>query len=173
MMSRSCRWRGVSGSHLLQQIDGVADRPERVAQLVRQHAEEFILAAVGFLRRLAFRALFRLHRRLAAHLVELDEHAHLGLQDFGDDGREQEVDGARRVALRRMHVVDEGGEENDGRMRRLAALADERGGLEPVHARHVDVEQDDREVVPQDQLERVFPLLAKTRFCPSSSSIVR
>ena len=36
-------------------------------------------------------------------------------------------------------------------------LPDERGGLEPVHDRHADVEQDDREVLGHDAAQRASP----------------
>ena len=43
-------------------------------------------------------------------------------------------------------VVVVGRDENDRHVRGPAAVADQGRGFEPVHARHVDVEQNDREI---------------------------
>jgi hypothetical protein len=96
-----------------------------------------------------------------AHLLcplgQLREHPDLGPQHVGQHGPVHVVHGAERVpagcmglglALRR--------EEDDRRVFRLPALADERRGLEAVHAGHVDVEQNHGEVVAQEAPERVL-----------------
>ena len=55
-----------------------------------------------------------------------------------------------------MIVVEVRGNEDDGYVRRPAALADQGGSLQPIHARHVDVEQDDREVALKDLFQRLL-----------------
>jgi hypothetical protein len=87
-------------------------------------------------------------------LEELDEDGDLGAEDLGDDGLEEEVDGADRVALEdlRLGAAIGGGKENRDVARSLA-LADELGGLDAVHARHLDVHEDEREVLLQKALQ--------------------
>jgi hypothetical protein len=53
-------------------------------------------------------------------------------------------------------VVDRGEEDDRDVPCPLAAL-DVRGGLEPVHSRHLDIQQNDREIVRQQRLERFLP----------------
>src|SRR5207244_3339014 len=47
-----------------------------------------------------------------------------------------------------------GGEEDDRRVLRLLALADQGGGLEAVYIRHLNVEKDHGKLVVQEVLER-------------------
>ncbi len=56
-----------------------------------------------------------------------------------------------------MGAVVDGGEEDDRDVPGPLPPLDVRGGLEAVHTRHLDVEQDDREVVRQQRLERFLP----------------
>ena len=42
--------------------------------------------------------------------------------------------------------IADGRDENDRRMFRAFALANEEGGFESVHSRHVDIEQNDGEI---------------------------
>ena len=44
--------RGRIGGALGEHVGDVADRGQRIAQFVRQHGEEFVLAAIGFTQRL-------------------------------------------------------------------------------------------------------------------------
>ena len=53
-----------------------------------------------------------------------------------------------------MHLVGIGGNENDRRMRGFFAIADQRGSFQPIESGHVDVQQDDCELMLEDQLER-------------------
>ena len=98
--------------------------------------------------------------QLGAHPVELDEHLDLGAQDLRHDRRQDVVHRTQRVALHGLHVVGEGGHEDDGRVPRLLALADQRRGLQARHAGHVDVEQDDGELALEQKLQC---LLARRR----------
>ena len=76
-------------------------------------------------------------------------------QDLRDDRREDVVDRAEGIALGGVHLVAEGRDEDDRRMRRLPAAADHRGRLEAVHVRHVDVEQDHGEFLLQQVAQRL------------------
>jgi hypothetical protein len=89
-------------------------------------------------------------------LEEVHEDEHLRAQDLRHHRRLDEVHRPERVAARDHRVVvAERGEEDDRRLLRALALADQGGGLEAVHARHVDVEQDHREVGLQQLLQRL------------------
>jgi hypothetical protein len=85
--------------------------------------------------------------QLVVQAMELHQGLHLAAQDVRHDRREDVVDGAERVATGRVHLVGEGGDEDDRRVRRLAPRPDELRRLEAVHARHVHVEQDHRALV--------------------------
>ena len=58
-----------------------------------------------------------------------------------------------------------------GMWRRARVLLDERRRLEAVHARHLHVEQDEREVLLQDVAQRLLARARLTRSCPSGSRI--
>ncbi len=60
------------------------------------------------------------------------------------------------VGVRELVACVRGDEDDRGHLG-LLALPDERGGLEPVHDRHPDVEQDDREVLGHDAAQRGEP----------------
>ncbi len=102
--------------------------------------------------------------RLTPHLLglaeELDEDRDLGAQHLGHHRRQDVVDGAQRVPARHVGLVAVGGDEDDGRVLAARTGADQRRGLEAVHDRHVDVEEDDGEVAVEEVLER---LLARER----------
>jgi len=100
-------------------------------------------------------ALVGLARDAALQDVQLHEHAHLGAQHLGHHRRRDVVDRAQRVAARGLHLVGVRGDEDDGRVRGALVAADQRGRLEAVHVRHVDVQQDHGEVAPQDLAQRV------------------
>ena len=97
--------------------------------------------------------------RVPAHLLvlaeELEEDGDLRLQDGGVDGRRDVVDRAERVAARGAFLVAVGGDEDDRRVLRALALADQLRGLEAVHVGHVDVEEDQRELAAQEPAQGV------------------
>ena len=64
------------------------------------------------------------------------------------------------AALDLVQLAVDRGHEEDGRLRVARGLPDARGGLEAVEAGHLDVEQDEREVLLAEPLER---LLARAR----------
>jgi hypothetical protein len=94
---------------------------------------------------------------LAVLPVQLDEHPDLGPQHPRVERLGQVVDGTRRVAAERVLrlPVDRGQEDDRDVLGPLPAL-DVRRGLEPVHARHLHVEQDDRVVVGKQRLESLL-----------------
>ena len=76
----------------------------------------------------------------------------------GHDRLEQEVDRADRIALEDLHVGRSCAvRKMIGIVPRALAPADQVGGLEPVHARHLDVHQDDGEVVVEHPPQRLEP----------------
>ncbi len=86
---------------LAQDVQPVAKRRERIAQLVRQGGQELVLAAVGLLQRLGLRLeLVALRGDLLALTVELEEHVRLAAQNVGLDRLVDEVDGAGLVAAK-------------------------------------------------------------------------
>ena len=107
-------------------------------------------------RRSASRSCSRLPLHLLGLLEEVDEHGDLGLEDLGHDRLGQEVDRADGIAAEDLGVAAvEGRQEDDRGVLRAVAPADQRRGLEPVHARHLDVEQDDGEVPVEQPLQRL------------------
>ena len=100
------------------------------------------------------RLVLRQGARALLHLEQLDEHLHLAAQHIGAHRREDVVDRAERVALRGLHLVGVGGDEDDGRVRRFLVLADQLRRLQAVDVGHVDVEQDHRELAVQHLAQR-------------------
>ena len=93
----------------------------------------------------------------AALALEVAEDADLRAQHVGLEGLEHVVDGARLVAARDLGDVGaHRGQEDDRRRAAALAPADELRRLEAVHARHLDVEQDDGEVLLEQRLERLL-----------------
>ena len=84
-----------------------------------------------------------------------DEDLDLGAEDVGNERAHQVVDGSERVAPGDLHLVGIGGEEDDRRVGGARALADQRRGLEAIHAGHVDVQQDHGGVVVKQELQRL------------------
>ena len=126
---------------------------ERGAELAARVREE-VGAATLVLGRMAGRLGFRHGARALLHLPQLDEHLDLAAQDIGAHRREDVVDRAERIALRRLHLVGVGGDEDDRRVRRLLVLPDELRRLQAVDVGHVDVEQDHRELARQHLAQR-------------------
>ena len=151
-----------------QQLHGGPDGRQRIAQLVRQHRQEFVLAPVRLPQRrrrgLELRgargdAPFELGVQLlqrARLAIQLGEDADLGPQDLGHDRHRHVVDGAALVAAQPIELGHHHGRHEDDR-RLLAArvLADHRGQLVAVEVRHADVDQDDGDLVLQQRLERL------------------
>ena len=94
---------------------------------------------------LALAELLGLPPDLLCRPVQVDEDPDLRAEHLGHDRLEQEVDRPDRVAPEHLHVgALVGGQEDDRGVSRAVALADQVGDLEAVHARHLDVHQDQR-----------------------------
>jgi hypothetical protein len=63
-------------------------------------------------------------------------------------------------------LVAECGDEDDRDVDGALALADKLCGLKAVHPRHVDVEQDDREVVGEQRPQRLPPAVGADDVLP-------
>ena len=110
----------------------------------RRCGVELALVGAG----LGLAQLVGLDRELDRALLELDEHRRLGAQHLGADRLHQEVERAELVAADdRVVLPRQAGDEDDRRRAVALAGADQLGGLEAVHPRHRDVEDDQREVL--------------------------
>ena len=97
------------------------------------------------------------HRLQFAPLaVQLDEHRDLAAQDLRDHRDVHVVDGAGLVALEPVELGDvHAGHEDDRDGFEARVIVDQLGGLEAVHARHLDVEQHHREFLLHERIERL------------------
>ena len=103
--------------------------------------------------------------RLALDLLglfeQVDEHRDLGAKNDGIDRFEHIIDRTHRISAEEMlGLLVDRRQEDDGNALGLLAAANDLGGFVTVHAWHVDVEQDDRELTLQEVAER---LLARSR----------
>ena len=90
--------------------------------------------------------------------MQLDQHRNLAAQDLGDDGHGDVIDRAELVALQAVELADvDRSDEDDRRALHPRMLADQARHLEAVHFRHVHVEQDRRELLFQESLQRLRP----------------
>ena len=105
--------------------------------------------------------------------AQVDEDRHLGAQHFGIDGLIEKIHGASIIAAKKMLVVLVGRDEQDRRVARTLPFANQGGGLEAVHLRHLDVQQDDRKVVVQElaqsflagrRLDQILSQILQDRF---------
>ena len=104
---------------------------------------------------------------------QLDEHRDLRSQDVRVDRFAQVVDRADAVAAQDVFVVEQvGGQEEDGDVLRALPLLDQMRQLDAADARHPDVEDDRRKVLPQHREQRfVGRLRHARRGSPPPSSI--
>jgi hypothetical protein len=99
---------------------------------------------------------------LAGLEVEVHEHRDLRAQDGGLERLQQIVHRAVRVPEENVReVLVDGGQEDDGDVPASRALLDQRSGLQAVQTRHLDVHQDDGQVVTQDLPERLLSRLRR------------
>ena len=109
----------------------------------------------GVRERRAEALLALLQRRVL--LVQVDEDRDLRAQHVRVERLEQVVDRADRVAAEDLlALLVDGRQEDDRDVLGALALLDELGGLEPVQARHLDVEQDRREVLVEQPAQRLL-----------------
>lgn len=105
----------------------------------------------------------RLLAQLAVLHVELDEDRDLGPQHPRVERLRDVVHRARRITPEGvMRTVIDRGEEDDRDVPGPFPPLDVRGGFETVHARHLDVQQNDRKVIREQRFERFLPDDART-----------
>jgi hypothetical protein len=92
---------------------------------------------------------------LAGLLVQIEKYRNLGPENLRHDWCQDVVDRPQRIAAGDEHVVAKRRDEDDRRVLRVLSLANQGGRLEPVHTRHVDIEQDHREIAIEQALERL------------------
>ena len=131
------------GQTSFQKLCAGHDRVQRIAQVVPQDPHEHLV-----------------HPQIAGQLdlllVELKEDVGLALQHARIDRLEEEVDGARLVALEdALGVLRAGGEEDDRDVLGALHPPHQLGQLEAVHLGHLDVEDGQRHLVNEQQLERL------------------
>ena len=104
---------------------------------------------------LSFTELIGLALDLALLQIEIHEHRDLRAEHIGIEGLEHVVHGTHRVSLEhvRVFLVDGAQEDDRDRARPLARLDDLRD-LEAVHARHLHIQKDRREIFAEHVLER-------------------
>ena len=95
--------------------------------------------------------------QLGGFPVQLDEDRDLRAKHFGVERLEEVIDGARGVAAEHVPLLlRDRGQEDDRDRPRPFALLDQLCGVEPVEARHLDVEQDAREILVEKRPERLL-----------------
>jgi hypothetical protein len=178
--ARHCLQVGVVRRFEAQRLAGRPQGGQRIAQLVRQHREELVLAACGLRERggaladALFQFLVRPAQRLAHALpladlalqlevharqraalaIKIDEDRDLGAQNLGVQRFGEIVHGADMIAaLLILRVEHPRREEQDGDLSRALAPLDHRRQIEPAHPRHHDVEHD-REVLIEQREQR-------------------
>src|SRR5919198_2710368 len=149
------------GDPALVHVVGDAVGPRRPDDL-RHRVGEAADALLGLrpeLRDLALPQPLLVARELLPLLVQLEEDGDLRAEDLRVERLEDVVHGAGLVAAEDVPaVLADRGQEEDRDVPRPLPLLDQLRGLEAVEARHLDVEQDDRELlleqVPQGLLAR-------------------
>jgi hypothetical protein len=136
----------------------------RRQQALRHGVDERAEAMLGAPLVLLALALPEQHRLPADALllrVELHEHRHLRPEDLGIERLQDVVDGAALVSLEdERRILADRGQEDDRDGAGALALLDELRRLQPVDAGHLDVHQDDRELLLEERPQR---LLARVR----------
>ena len=131
-------------------------RPDLVGLRLGQEAVA-LLALAAELRELLLLQLLRLLPELFRLLVQLDEDGDLGAEHCRAERLEDVVDRACRIAAEDvLLVLGDRGDEDDRDVLRPLALLDQRRRFEAVEHRHLDVQQDDRGIVPQQLAERLL-----------------
>ena len=102
---------------------------------------------------------------LARFFEQFDENRHFRTQDDRVDRLEHIIDGAHRIAPQLMlGFLVHRRQEDDRDALGLIAAADDLGGFIAVHPRHVDVEQDDRELTLEQVAERFLARACENHF---------
>src|SRR5207253_1570079 len=95
---------------------------------------------------------FSLLLDLLALFLEIYEYRNLAPKDFWNDRREEIIDGTVGIAFEDLAVARRaGGDKNNGRMGGFGSLADQGRGFKSVQDGHLDIQQDDCEVMQQEK----------------------
>ena len=131
-------------------------RPHDLRHRVRELAVA-VLADPPLLGDVALPQELALALQLRGLPVQLDEDRDLRTKHLRVERLEEVVDGTRGVAAEHVLLLlrDRGQEDDRDRLRPLALL-DQLCRVEPVETRHLDVEQDAREVVVEQRPERLL-----------------
>ncbi len=140
----------ASGLHF-HQLHGGEDRRQRVAQLVAEHRQEFVLGAVGTLGGEA-QAVDLLARLLRQHEV-----AHAHQQVLVGERLDEVVLRAVVEELHHQRLVGTGRQQQDRRQREFGALAHLVDHLGATDAGHQDVGHDQRRAHAQRHLQSLAP----------------
>ncbi len=99
----------------------------------------------------------RLRLELLFLQIEIDEHLRLRAEDVGIEGLHQVVDRPLGVAAKDVGgVAPHRRDEDDRNVAAARPLLDQAGGLKTIQAGHLDVQQDEREVAPQEVPKRLL-----------------
>ncbi|MNH98799.1 hypothetical protein D3C73_515490 [compost metagenome] len=141
----------------LQKLKTGAERHYRVAQLMAQHGDEVVFAAVRRAQGVGVGLQFiALGENLPALAIEVDEDVRLAAQDVGFDRFLDEVDGPGLIAPEpSLQIGASRRDEDDGDVARVHIAAHELGQLKTVHAWHLHVHQGQGDIVDQQQLQRL------------------
>jgi hypothetical protein len=92
---------------------------------------------------------------LAGLAEQLSKYPHLCAQDLGNHWHRNVINGSHLVAAQPIDIGQvNGGYEDDRGFAEARMFANHRSQLEPVQFRHADVDQDDRNVILEQKLQR-------------------
>ena len=128
----------------------------RLAQLGIELLNHFEFARLLFIVKREALGLLLDDLRLAR---QFDEHRYLRLEHFSNHRQEHVIHRAESIAFEAVNVGGViGGDKNDGRLFEPRPLPNQFRGFEAVHTGHVNVQQDDGEILLQKTFERLAPV---------------
>ena len=139
--------------HYQPKVDAHSGRILSVEALIRwQHPERGLLMPDAFIPVAEQR---RLMLDFLVLEIKLGEKPHFRFEDFRLERLGHVIDRAERIAFEDVLLVAaRGGNENDRRVLRAFAFADQLGEFETVESGHLDVEQDEGDILGQQVAQR-------------------
>jgi hypothetical protein len=138
------------GRALVEELCAGDDGAERVAQIVAEHGGEHLLQPQ------CLRALLQFLHQLLPLTIQLKKDLGLVPEDVWLDRLVQEVDGAGVVPAKHALVVARArSHENDGHVPRPLAASHQLRQLEAVYLGHLDVHDRKRDIMNQEEIERL------------------
>src|SRR5487761_1004712 len=129
----------VVGDQVAESFELSVDRSERGGPLLDQVLELVSIAA-----------------QLLLRPIQLHKNSDLGPKDRRHNWRKDEIHSAKLIPTPRVGLaLVERCHEDDRRQLGLRPLPDELGGLEPVHVRHSDIQENDGELLAQELAQSV------------------